>query len=104
MNDRIKRLSMYFKTCFSFTYFQLVTLNEQLESNIRVSRPEDSGTSGQKTETELRTETDSDTDTEKQLRVEISNLRANLLIAEEERESLSQENEKLKSLVVAQKL
>ena len=92
MNDRIKRLSMYFKTCFSFTYFQLVTLNEQLESNIRVSRPEDSGTSGPKT------------DTEKQLRVEISNLRANLHIAEEERESLSQENEKLKSLIVDQKL
>ena len=87
---------------FFFTDFQLVTLNEQLESNIRVSRPEDSGTSGPKTETELRTETE--TETEKQLRVEISNLRANLLIAEEEKESLTQENEKLKSLVVAQKL
>jgi hypothetical protein len=99
MDDHIKRLSLYFKTCFSFSYFQLVTLNEQLESNIRVSRPEDSGP---KPETELRTDTD--TDTEKQLRVEISSLRANLLIAEEERESLSQENEKLKSLVVDQKL
>jgi hypothetical protein len=102
MNDHIKRLSLYFKTGSFFTCFQLVTQNEQLESNIRVSRPEDSGTSGPKTDTELRTETD--TETEKQLRIEISNLRANLHIAEEERESLSQENEKLKSLIVDQKL